>query len=167
MTAATRLPVALFLLAAVTTAGRLLVLPVEASTNSRSTFFFSAKLGHSFSITKNRAKCRFHCTKHEADAQGLFCGERTTAGGSPRRCGLFFFAAQQQYQGKRKGGGGEFHCVGLANLAVLKQKERPRPALGIAAGVGMGKVTWQNGRSRSSRSCASPSRRRWNRPDGR
>ena len=52
MTAATRLPVALFLLAAVTTAGPLLVLPVEASTNSRSTFFFSAKLGHSFSITK-------------------------------------------------------------------------------------------------------------------
>jgi len=103
MTAATRLPVALFLLAAVTTAGRLPVLPVEASTNSRSTFFFSAKLGHSFSITKNRAKCRFHCTKHEADAQGLFCGERTTAGGSPRRCGLFFFAAQQQYPGKRKG----------------------------------------------------------------
>ena len=51
MTAATRLPVALFLLAAVTTAGRLPVLPVEASTNSRSTFFFSAKLGHSFSIS--------------------------------------------------------------------------------------------------------------------
>ena len=34
MTAATRLPVALFLLAAVTTAGRLPVFPVEASTNS-------------------------------------------------------------------------------------------------------------------------------------
>jgi hypothetical protein len=64
---------------------------------------FFCQIGSLLFYHKNRAKCRFHCTKHEADAQGLFCGERTTAGGSPRRCGLFFFAAQQQYQGKRKG----------------------------------------------------------------
>ena len=169
MTAATRLPVALFLLAAVTTAGRLLVLPVEASTNSRSTFFFSAKLGHSFSIsiTKIGRNADFIVPSMRQMRKAFFVEKGQPPEAAPGGADYSSSRRSSSTRASARASGGEFHCAGLANLAVLKQKERPRPALGIAAGVGMGKVTWQNGRSRSSRSCASPSRRRWNRPDGR